>query len=168
KYDVKIFQDNVIYSLVDNYKKWREETKKLIEKKKIEALVKPAKIKLLKEFIFRRSKPAIIGVRVLAGELRKDVDLIKPDGKPAGTIRSMQKEGKNIDVAREGEEVAIAIDGVMIGRHLDGDEILYVDVPENHAKIIERELMNLLSEKAREAFKEFLEIKRKQNPYWAR
>jgi len=26
----------------------------------------------------------------------------------------------------------------------------------------------LLSEKAREAFKEFLEIKRKQNPYWAR
>jgi len=168
KYDVKIFQDNVIYSLVDNYKKWREETKNLIEKKKIEALVKPAKIKLLKEFIFRRSKPAIIGVRVLAGELRKDVDLIKPDGKPAGTIRSMQKEGKNIDVAREGEEVAIAIDGVMIGRHLNGDEILYVDVPENHAKIIERELMNLLSEKAREAFKEFLEIKRRQNPYWAR
>ncbi len=168
KFDVKIFQDNVIYSLVENYVKWRDETKKLREKQRIEALIKPAKIKLLKEFIFRRSKPAIIGVRVLAGELRKDVDLIKPDGTPAGTIRSMQKEGKNVSVAKEGEELAIAIDGVMIGRHLDGDEILYVDVPENHARIIERELMDMLSEKAREAFKEFLEIKRRQNPFWAK
>ena len=168
KFDVKIFQDQVIYSLVDNYVKWRDEVKQLRERQRIEALIKPGKIKLLKEFIFRRSKPAIIGVRVLAGEIRKDVNLIKPDGTPVGTIRSMQKEGKNVSVAKEGEELAIAIDGVTIGRQLEGDEVLYVDVPENHARILERELMDTLSEKAREAFKEFLEIKRKQNPFWAK
>ena len=168
KYDVKIFRDQVIYSLVENYVRWRDETKKLRERQKIEALIKPAKIKLLREFIFRRSKPAIIGVRVLAGEIKKDLNLIKPDGTPAGTIRSMQKEGKNVSVAKEGEELAIAIDGVTIGRQLDGDEILYVDIPENHARILERELMNILSDKAKEAFKEFLEIKRRQNPFWAK
>ncbi len=168
KYGVRIFQDQVIYSLVENYVRWRDETKKMKERQRFESLVKPAKIKLLKEFIFRRSKPAIIGVRVLAGELRKEVDLIKPDGTPAGTIRSMQKEGKNVSVAKEGEELAIAIDGVMIGRHLDGDEILYVDVPEEHAKILEREFMDALSESAKEAFREFLEIKRRKNPFWGR
>jgi len=168
KFDVKIFQDQVIYSLVDNYVKWRDELKKLKEKQRIEALIKPAKIKLLKEFIFRRSKPAIVGVRILAGELKKDVNLIKPDGTPAGSVRSMQKEGKNVSVAKEGDELAIAIDGVTIGRQLEGDEVLFVDIPEKHAKIIERELMDTLSEKAREAFKEFLEIKRKQNPFWAK
>ena len=96
------------------------------------------------------------------------MNLIKPDGTPIGTIRSMQKEGKNVSVAKEGEELAIAIDGVTIGRQLEGDEVLYVDVPENHARILERELMDTLSEKAREAFKEFLEIKRKRNPFWAK
>ena len=168
KYGVRIFQDSIIYSLVDNYVKWREETKALKEKQRIEALIKPGKIKLLPEFIFRRSKPAIIGVRVLAGELRKDVTLIKPDGTKVGTVRSMQKEGKNVSVAKEGEELAIAIDGVTIGRQLEGNEVLYVDVPENHARIIEREFMDILSENAREAFKEFLEIKRRDNPLWAK
>ncbi len=168
KYGVRIFQDNIIYSLVDNYVKWREETKALKEKQRIEALIKPGKIKLLPEFIFRRSKPAIVGVKVLAGEIRKDVDLIKPDGTKVGRIRSMQKEGKNVSVAKEGEELAIAIDGVTIGRQLEGNEVLYVDVPENHARIIEREVMDILSENAKQAFKEFLEIKRRQNPLWAK
>ena len=168
KYDVRIFNDNIIYSLVDNYVKWREETKAMREKKRIEALIKPGKIKLLPEFIFRRSKPAIVGVRVLAGELKREVTLIKPDGTKIGTVRSMQKEGKNVSIAKEGEELAIAIDGVTIGRQLEGNEILYVEIPENHARIIEREFIDILSENAKEAFKEFLEIKRRENPFWAK
>ena len=168
KYNVRIFSDEIIYSLLDRVKQWREEEKLAKEKQKIEALVKPAKIKLLKEFIFRRSKPAVVGIRVLAGELRKDVKLIKPDGGNAGIIRSMQKEGENISVAKEGEELAIAIDGVTIGRQLDGDEVLYVDVPEKHAKILERDLLDTLSEETKKAFKEFLEIKRKDNPFWGK
>ncbi len=168
KYGVNVFCDNVIYSLIDNFVKWREETRELRERKRIEALIKPAKIKLLKEYIFRRSKPAIIGVRVLAGEIRKDLELMREDGKKVGRIRSIQKEGKSISVAREGEEVAIAIDGVMIGRQIDGDEVLYIDIPEAHAKIFERELFDVLSDNTKKALKEFLEIKRKENPFWAR
>jgi translation initiation factor 5B len=168
KYGVRIFLDEIIYSLIDNFVKWREEEKRLREKQKVEELVKPAKIKLLKEFIFRRSRPAVIGVRVLAGELKRDCKLLKEDGTPAGTVRSMQKEGENVAVANEGDELAISIDGVTIGRQLHGDEVLYVDVPERHARVIEKDLLDSLSEETQKAFKEFLELKRKDNPFWGR
>ncbi|AKG92538.1 translation initiation factor aIF-2/yIF-2 [Geoglobus ahangari] len=168
KYGVRIFTDQIIYSLIDNFTQWRDEEKRLRERQKIESIIMPGKIQLLKNYIFRRSKPAVVGVKVLAGELRKDVKLIKPDGTPAGVVRSMQKSGENISVAREGDEIAIAIDGVTIGRQLEGDEVLYVDVPERHAKVVERELMETLSENARSAFREFLDIKRKDNPFWGK
>ncbi len=168
KYGVRVFSDQIIYSLIDNFVKWREEEKLARERQKVEALIKPAKIKLLKEFIFRRSKPAIVGVRVLAGELKRGVDLIKPDGTKVGSIRTMQKEGKNIAAAKANEEVAVAIEGVTIGRQLEGDEVLYVDVPERHAKIIERDLLDSLDDETRKAFLEFLEIKRRENPFWAK
>lgn len=168
KYGVRVFEDKIIYTLIDNYVQWREEEKRMREKQKVEALIKPAKIKLLKEYIFRRSKPAVIGIRVLAGEIKRDVKLIKEDGSVVGSVQSMQKEGKNVGVAGEGDELAIAIDGVTIGRQIEGDETLYVDVPERHAKVIEKDLFDSLSENTKKAFLEFLEIKRKENPYWGK
>ncbi|MDI9646371.1 MAG: translation initiation factor IF-2 [Archaeoglobales archaeon] len=168
KYGVRIFTDDIIYSLIERYTKWREEEKIAREKQKIESLIKPGKIKLLKEFIFRRSKPAIVGIKVLAGEVRRGVDLIKPDGTKVGSIRTMQKEGKNIALAKAGDEVAIAIEEVTIGRQLQGDEELYVDVPEKHAKVIEKDLLEALDEETKKVFMEFLNIKRKENPFWGR
>lgn len=167
-YGVKIFEGDIIYSIIDAFVKWRDEARTIKEKQKIEALIKPGKVKLLKEFIFRRSKPAIIGVKVLAGELRRGSELIKPDGSKVGEVRSMQKEGKNVAIAKAGEELAIAIEDVTIGRQLEGDEILYVEIPEKHAKVIERELFDSLDEETKKVFLEYLEIKRKENPFWAK
>ncbi len=170
KYDVKLFIDSVIYSLIDNVTQWREKVRLEREKQKVEALVMPAKVKLLKNFIFRRSKPAVVGARILAGELKKGARLIKPDGSVAGTVRSMKKGDEFLSVAGEGEELAIAIDGAVIGRNLSGDEVLYVDVPERHARIIRKELYDSLSDSAKKAFDEFLEIKKKvtEKPLWGR
>jgi len=168
KYGVKIFEGDIIYAIIDAFLKWRDEVKTTREKQKIEALVKPGKVKLLKEFVFRRSKPAIIGVKVLAGELRRGAELVKPDGSKVGEVRSMQKEGKNVAVAKAGEELAIAIEDVTIGRQLEGDEVLYVEIPEKHAKIIERELLSSFDEETKKAFLEYLEMKRRENPFWAK
>lgn len=168
RYGVRIFRGEIIYTIIDDYIEWREKEERLREKQKIEALIKPGKIRLLKDYIFRRSKPAVVGVRILAGELRKDVKLIKTDGTPAGIVRSIQKGGENINIAKENEEVAIAIDGVTIGRNLQGDEELLVDVPEKHAKIIERDLLENLGNNIKGAFKEFIELKRKENPFWGK
>ncbi len=57
----------------------------------------------------------------------------------------MQKESKNVSVAKGGDELAIAIDGVTIGRQLEGDEC-YTLTPKKHAKIIDKETMDTLSE----------------------
>lgn len=168
RYGVRIFSNDIIYTLIEDFTKWRENERLARERQKVEALIKPGKIKLLKEFIFRRSKPAIIGVKVLAGELRRGVDLIKPDGSKVGAVRTMQKEGKNVAVAKAGDELAIAIEDVTIGRQLEGDEVLYVNVPERHAKVIERDLLESLDEETKRAFMEFLEIKRKDNPFWGK
>ncbi|MEM2726860.1 MAG: translation initiation factor IF-2 [Archaeoglobaceae archaeon] len=168
KYGAKIFEGDIIYTIIDNFLKWRDELKVTREKQKIEALIKPGKVKLLKEFVFRRSKPAIIGAKILAGELRRGSELIKPDGSKVGEVRSMQKEGKNVAIAKAGEELAIAIEDVTIGRQLEGDEVLYVEVPEKHAKIIERELLSSFDEETKKAFMEYLEIKRKENPFWGK
>ncbi len=167
-YGVKIFEGDIIYAIIDAFVKWREEVRTTREKQKIEALIKPGKVKLLKEFIFRRSKPAIIGVKILAGELRRGSELIKPDGSKVGEVRSMQKEGKNVAIAKAGEELAIAIEDVTIGRQLEGDEILYVEIPEKHAKVIEKELLSSFDDETKKAFLEYLEIKRKENPFWAK
>ncbi|MBO8183720.1 MAG: translation initiation factor IF-2 [Archaeoglobus sp.] len=168
KYGIRIFIDDIIYNLIDNFVKWREEELRAREKQKVEELIKPCKLQLLKDYIFRRSKPAVIGVRILAGELKREAKLIKPDGTSAGVVRSMQKEGENVAVAREGEELAISIDGVTIGRQLSGDEVLYVEIPERHARILERDMLDILSEEAKKTLKEFLELKRKENPFWGR
>jgi translation initiation factor 5B len=168
KYGVRVFHGEIIYALIDEFVQWREAERLARERQKIETLVKPGKIKLMREFIFRRSKPAIVGVRVLAGEIRRGCDLIRSDGNVVGTVRSIQKEGKNIEVATSGDEVAIAIEGVTIGRQLEGDEELLVDVPERHARIIEKELLDSFDEETKKTFLEFLEIKRKVNPFWAK
>ncbi|MCX8172242.1 MAG: translation initiation factor IF-2 [Archaeoglobaceae archaeon] len=168
KYGIKIFEGDIIYTIIENFLKWRDELKFTRERQRIEALIKPGKVKLLKDFIFRRSKPAIIGTRVLAGELRRGGELIRPDGSKVGEAKSMQKEGKNVAIAKAGEELAIAIEDVTIGRQLEGDEILYVDIPEKHAKIIEKELLNSFDEETKKAFLEYLQIKRKENPFWGK
>ncbi len=46
--------------------------------------------------------------------------------------------------------------------------MLFVDIPEQHAKMVEQELANTLSPDEAEAFSEFLEIKRKENPFWGK
>ena len=73
----------------------------------------------------------------------------------------IQKEGKNIQEAVIGDEVAISIDKAVYGRHIKDGTVLYVDIPESHARLINRELLQYLTEDAKEVFREFLKIKRK-------
>ncbi len=166
KYEVKLFIDSVIYSLIDRVTEWREKKRLEMERQKVESIIMPGKIKLLKNFIFRRSKPAIIGAKILAGEVKKGAKLIKPDGSVVGVVKSMKRENDFLNVAKEGDELAIAIDNAVIGRNLEGDEVLYVDIPERHARVIRRELYNSLSEETKKAFDEFLEIKRREKKTW--
>jgi translation initiation factor 5B len=134
KGDVTLFENNIIYKLIEDYISWRDKRRLELEKDSRELIVHPGKFMVLPDCVFRVSKPAVVGVRVLAGRLRPGQAILKEDGRVIGKIKSIQKESEPVKEAMQGMEVAIAIEGVTVGRQLDVDEIMYVDIPENHVK----------------------------------
>jgi len=113
-----VIREDVIYTLMERYEEWVYKKREELEKAKREAIPRPGMIKFLPEYVFRVSKPAIIGVRVLAGRIRPGMKLLKDDGRVVGTIKSIQSEKKSLNEAIQGQEVAISIDGPTVGRQI--------------------------------------------------
>ncbi len=160
---VALFVDKVIYQIVEDYKKWLEEKKREMDKEKRMEITFPGKFKILPEYIFRLSKPAIVGVRVLGGRIRVGQRILREDGKVVGKIKSIRKDEVNVTEAIMGDEVAVAIDGVTIGRQMKPDEIYYIDIPEEDARKLFK--MNL-SYEDKEVLDEIARIKRKERNFW--
>jgi len=165
---VSIFEGGVIYQLIDDYIEWREEKKQELERQRFEKVIMPARIRILPNCIFRQSNPAVVGVRVLGGKLQSGVDLVLPEGKKVGRIKQIQERNETIQEAEAGKEVAISIDGATVGRQINVDDELYVDIPERHVKVIEREMLDNLRPDLRETLEEFTAIKRRENPFWGK
>jgi translation initiation factor 5B len=165
---VRVFEGRVIYQLIDQYVAWREERQRLQERQRFEHIVMPAKIRLLPDCVFRQSNPAVVGVRVLGGKLRSDLDLVRPDGRKVGHLKTMQLRGENIREADAGQEVAISIEGATVGRQINVDDDLYVDIPERHVKVLEREMNRMLNPAVQEVLAEFTTIRRRQDPFWGK
>ncbi len=165
---VKVFSGKVIYQLVDEYLAWRDELKRRLDQQKFEQVVLPAKIRILPNCIFRQSNPAVVGVRVLGGTLKAGVDLILPDGKKVGRVKTIQHNQESIREAEAGREVAISIEGATVGRQFDVEDDLLIDIPERHVKVLEREMLGHLPESTREVLREYTSMRRKAAPFWGK
>jgi len=132
--NVTLFDEDVIYTIMENYDVWVEKKKAELERERRQDYIHPGMIKFLPEYVFRVSHPAVIGVRILAGRIKDGMRLMREDGKVIGTIRGIQSENKSIEEAIQGQEVAISIEGVTVGRQIKGDDILYTSIPESDAK----------------------------------
>jgi translation initiation factor 5B len=133
---IPLFSSNVIYRVLDDYKRWLEELREEERRKELRALIWPGKVKLLPGCVFRRSEPAIVGVEVLAGRIRPGYPLMRGDGKRLGVIMQIQDKGRPIEEAQRGLAVAISIRGdVLVGRHVKEGDVLYVDVPEAQVEL---------------------------------
>lgn len=162
---VRMFKNDVIYRLLEEYQLWTVERKRELEAEKRLAVVFPGKITILRDHVFRVSKPAIVGVRVLAGRIRPGQKLMKLDGRPVGRIKSIRSGEETLKEAVSGSEVAVSIDDATVGRQIDVEEVLLVDIPESHA----RELSKYeLKHDEIEAFEQIAAIKRKEKPFWGR
>ncbi|MBS7637525.1 translation initiation factor IF-2 [Candidatus Bathyarchaeota archaeon] len=164
---IPVFKRDVIYNLIDDYFRWLEAEKEAKERKEFDALIKPGKIEVLEGFIFRRSNPAIFGVKVLAGVIAPNREMINMEGEALGRITQIQEEGKPISLAEEGKEVAVSMPKPIIGRHIKEGDILYVDIPEEHVRVLRDRFSSRLTERALETLKELVEIKRRRDPVWA-
>jgi len=167
KRGVLIFQNNVIYGLLEEYLEWMGSLKERETRKALESLWRPAKLKVLKGLVFRRSKPAIFGVEVLAGTVKSGSPIIRANGVEVGKIVQIQDKGETIPQASKGMQVAVSMKEPTVGRHIREEDILYVDVPESHVKLLRSEYQNILSRDEIECLNEFVEIKRKTAPYFA-
>jgi translation initiation factor 5B len=162
---IKIFENDVMYRMLEDYRVWCEEkTKEIVAQKRLDT-VYPGKVTILRDHVFRVSKPAIVGVRVLAGRIRPNEYVMKGDGRRVGKIKSIRSGEESLKEAIAGSEVAISIDDAVVGRQIDVEDVLLIDIPEGDA----RELANQqLKQDELEVLEQVAEIKRKEKPFWGR
>ena len=162
--DVTLFDEDVIYTLMENYDVWVEKKKAELERERRQDYIHPGMIKFLPEYVFRVSHPAVIGVRVLAGRIKDGIRLMREDGKVIGTIKGIQSENKPVEEAIQGQEVAISIESVTVGRQIKGEDILYTSLPESDAKKLKE--MDVLNIDEKDVLNKIIEIKRKGDKFW--
>jgi translation initiation factor 5B len=162
---VEVLLNNVIYRLIEDFEKWQEHEKKMIEAREIEALVRPCKIEFMRNYVFRQNNPAVFGVDVLIGILKTDTPLMKDDGKTLGTVKGLQAENESVNRAEKGKQVAMSIDHVTVGRQVNEGDILYSAIPEEDFRKMKK-LTKYLSKEEIMLMKEIADIMRKNNPVW--
>jgi translation initiation factor 5B len=156
--EVRVFNEKVIYTLIDNYKEWVDESKKASKNQEMSCLVWPVEIEVLRGKVFRNSKPAIIGVKILEGKLKEGWRVMNKNGEAIGEISGMQNNGESVKEGSRGDELAIAIDKAVIGKNLFEGEKLYTCIPMRQFCQIEKYLEDFTYEE-----KELLKkIKEKQ------
>jgi translation initiation factor 5B len=163
--NVSLITSDVIYHLLDSYDKWKDEQKRRIEEKQLEGITRPAKIELMRGYVFRQNNPAVVGVVVLGGILKPNTDLMTMQGKEITTVLSIQKENETITEAKKNEQVAASLDRVTVGRQIKEGDVLISAIKEHEFRKL-KEFKHLVTKEEIELLKEIAEIMRKENPVW--
>ncbi|TFG01701.1 MAG: translation initiation factor IF-2 [Promethearchaeota archaeon] len=165
--NIRIFTNNVIYRLLEEYIEYAETRKAEDTAKGLGELILPAKLSMMPDFIFRNSNPAVFGVHVDLGILYPRVPLITQDGKKVRRIHQIQDKGKTLEKATKEQEVAISIRGIEVGKDIERDEVLYVSIPESHVRQLLGKFVNELTTDQKTALREYISLMRKStHPWW--
>jgi translation initiation factor 5B len=165
---IHVFQEKIIYHIIENYLTWFKGQKEAKTEQEFEKIVTPAKIQVLEGYVFRKAKPAIFGVEVLAGRIRpKNVLIRAANGEEIGELQQIQDKGKALSEAQRGMQVAISMDKPIVGRHIFEKDVLYVKIPEQDAKALLTTFMDQLTTEEQEALNEYVDMMRKKIPFWA-
>jgi translation initiation factor 5B len=168
---VRLFNDDVIYQLVDEYDGYVEELERAQQETVLDKIVRPCRFRILEDHVFRQSDPAVVGVEVLSGTLKNNQRVVKWEGSTPtriGQLSGIQEQGEDVSAARSGTRVSVAIDGPTVGRQIDEGDELWIDLPEKHAKILEQELSDEIPADELEALTGYLDKHRKRDPFWGK
>jgi translation initiation factor 5B len=169
--DVQLFEHDVVYRLIEAYEDHVEAIEQAQQQQVLENITRPARFELLPDHTFRQSDPAVVGVEVRGGLLRRNCRVVDFEGSEperVGMLKTIQDEGEDVDEARTGERVAVSIDGPTVGRQIEEGDELWVEIPEKHAKILEQELTEDISADEREVLSMYLEKHRNRDPFWGK
>lgn len=106
---ITIIQDAIIYQLIQQYREHVETITKSMES----TTIFPCELEILPQHIYKTASPLIVGVKLLAGQLKINTPLMTDNGIYLGKIKSIQKNSKEYkkDI-RVGDEVCIKVDTV--------------------------------------------------------
>ncbi|PSQ24791.1 translation initiation factor IF-2 [Halobacteriales archaeon QS_8_65_32] len=169
--DVDIFANDVIYRLIEEYEEFVEERASAQQDAVLDNIARPARFRILEDHVFRQSNPAVVGVEVLSGTLKRNarvVDFENRKPKRVGQIKGIQEQGEDVDQARSGERVSVAIDGPTVGRQIDEGDTVWSELPEKHAKVLEQELTDDIPADELEALSMYLDKRRQRDPFWGK
>ena len=157
--NIKILKDEVIYKLIENLLAFRNAKIKEIEKSRLMSLTTICKLRILQQYVFRNTKPAIFGVKVEAGKIISNIILIDSDGEKVGRVKNIQSNNKPVGEATEEMEVAISVSGVNFERAFKNKTFLYSNMGESQIKNFKIN-KDLLSSKELMVLQEIAEIKK--------
>lgn len=144
---IPIFTSNVIYHIVDEFKAWSAKLVDEMRGKELGQLILPGELRIIPGCVFRKSSPAIFGVEVVVGTIKPGYHLIKADGTHVGTIMQIQDAGKNLDLAKKGEKIAISVKGdFTVGRQVQEGDTLLVRIPDNDIYLLKSKFAKEFSE----------------------
>ena len=83
------------------------------------------------------------------GRLRQKVEIINEVGRKVGVIHQIQENGKPIDEAAKGEQVAVSIKEISVGRQINEGDVFFTDLNSKEAKLLSERFMHRLNEKKR-------------------
>lgn len=162
---VEVIVDDVIYKLLDRFEEWQSSVKKSLEAKELDTIVRPCKVEVLQNCIFRQSNPCIAGMEVLKGSLRTGMPLMKMDGTSLTMVKSLQADKDSLSVAEKGRQVAVSLPHITAGRHINEMDFLLSDLSEEAFRKL-KGLVEHLTPDEKEVLKEIAHIKRENNPVW--
>ncbi|MCI4332353.1 MAG: translation initiation factor IF-2 [Thermoplasmata archaeon] len=160
---VKVFRGEVMYRILEEYVAWRTERLASLDSDRRLIVVHPAKVMFLPGFVFRASKPAIVGVKVLAGTLRPGVRLMNSAGEEVGHVKVLQHDSETVPQADEGMEVAVSIDGAVVHRNIEEGDTLFVLITEGTARALRAAN---LTPNEKGVLEEVVRIRRQTSPFW--
>ncbi|MFB6138872.1 MAG: translation initiation factor IF-2 [Halosimplex sp.] len=169
--DVRIFDHDVIYRLVEEYEEYVEERERAQQDQVLDNITRPARFRILDDHTFRQSDPAVVGVEVLGGTLKRNSNVALFEGSEperVGLLKSIQDEGEDVDELKRGERAAVSIDGPTVGRQIEEGDELWTEIPEKHAKILEQELSDDIPVSELETLNMYLEKRRNRDPFWGK
>ena len=148
---VTIFAADIIYHLFDAFTAHRA---KALEQKRSEGAavaVFPCVLKTIA--VFNKRDPIILGIDVIEGSLRPGTPVcaVKLDAAAntrtvieLGKVASMEKEHKQVDIAKKGtsgQAIAVKLEGSeqLFGRHVDQQDLLYSHITRKSIDVLKGE-----------------------------
>jgi translation initiation factor 5B len=163
---IRVFEDKIIYSLIDTYSQWVDDDKSDIENSIFKEFTPICKFTFLKGYTFRNNNPAVFGIRVDVGTLRQKTSFTNKSGKKIGNIHSLEADGKTVKEVKMGEEVACSVQNVTIGRQVNEEDVFYTLPTPFEAKQLLKKYAHKLSSEELQTLNEIVRIQRETNPVY--